>query len=212
MKWWPPNLSREAEMEGYLYFDKYIRNLPKNPDGTINTLASGFADNDVDAFRHAYVSGVFTQEYGEKAANIFGLLNEISSIGSPAGGSNMDLWNNSVGRKLGLKAKNRIKLAELIKRALENGELIISLDDPRMFTEAAPPKPEGEEHSVIVLKGNEKGANEYFYDFNISKVLSRSEFVAEIIAGHYPGYGVRKVNGAEFPFSKKDNNSSNNLG
>lgn len=77
MKWWPPNLSREAEMEGYLYFDKNIRNLPKNPDGTINTSVSGFADNDVDAFRHAYVSAVFTQEYGKKAANIFGLLNEI---------------------------------------------------------------------------------------------------------------------------------------
>lgn len=51
MNWWPPTLSREAEMEGYIYFDKHIRNLPKNPDETINTSTSGFADNDVDAFR-----------------------------------------------------------------------------------------------------------------------------------------------------------------
>ena len=107
MNWWPLNLRDEAKMEGYLYFDQHIRGLPKNPDGSINEFAHGFADNDVDAFRHAYVSGVFTQEYGEKTANILGWLNELSSIGSPAGGSNMDLWNNCVGRKLGSKAKSR---------------------------------------------------------------------------------------------------------
>ena len=76
----------------------------------------------------------------------------------------MDLWNNKVGRKLGLQAKSRIELAELVKKALENGELIISLDDPRKYTETLPPKPEGE-HSVVVLQENENGANEYFYDF-----------------------------------------------
>lgn len=211
MKWWPPNLSKEAEMEGYHYFDKHIRNLPKNVDGTINTLASGFGDNDVDAFRHAYVSGVFTQEYGEKTARIFGWLNELSSVGSPASGTNMDLWNNSIGRKLGLKTKSRIKLLERVKGALEARELIISPDDPRQYTETIPPKPEGE-HSIVVLKENEKGVNEYFYDFTTSKVLSRSEFVAEIKAGNYPGYSVRSVNGSDYPFSKRDKDPLNNLG
>ena len=210
MDWWPPNLRDEAEMESYIYFDKYIKKLPKNPDGTINKLAPGFADNDVDAFRHAYVSGVFTQEYSENAANVLGWLNELSSIGSPAGGSNMDLWNNSVGRKLGLKARTRLKLAELVKKALEDGELIIELTDNRKYADTIPPKPEGE-HSVIVLKENEKGVNEYFYDFTNSKVLSRTEFVAEIIAGRYPGYGLRNVKGVDYPFSKKDNDRFNNL-
>lgn len=183
MKMWPPDLSKEAEMEGYIYFDKYIRQLPKNPDGTIDTLASGFSNNDVDAFRHAYVSGVFTQEYGENAAHIFGSLNEISSIGSPAGGTNMDLWNNSQGRRLGLKTKNRNKLAKLIHKALQDGELIVNLDDPRKMTESVPFKPMGE-HSVIGLKENKNGANEYFYDFATSKIMSRSEFVAQIEAGY----------------------------
>ncbi len=123
----------------------------------------------------------------------------------------MDLWNNKVGRKLGLQAKNRIELTELVKKALESGELIISLDDPRKYTEAVPPKPEGE-HSVVVLKENENGANEYFYDFTTSKVLSRSEFVVEIEAGCYPSYEVRRINGADFPFSKRDKDPSNNLG
>jgi hypothetical protein len=49
-----------------------LRKLPKNQDGTINEFSEGFDDNDVDALRHAYVSGVFTQEYGELSADIFG--------------------------------------------------------------------------------------------------------------------------------------------
>lgn len=64
----PGSLRDEAEKESYDYFDKNIRVLPKNPDGTINTSARGFHDNDVDAFRHAYVSGIFTQEYSETTA------------------------------------------------------------------------------------------------------------------------------------------------
>ena len=204
-------MSKEAKIEGYLYFEKHIRSLPKNPDGSINEFSHGFADNDIEAFRHAYVSGVFAQEYSEKIADILGWLNEWDSVGSPAGGTNMDLWNNKVGRKLGLKAKSRNELADLVKKALENGELIVSLDDPRKFTEAVPPKPEGE-HSVIVLKENENGANEYFFDFTTSKVLSRSEFIAEIKAGRYPGYVVRRINGADFPFSKREKDPSNNLG
>ena len=47
----PWSLRDEAEIEGYVYFDKNIRELPKNSDGTINTSVSDFHDNDVDAFR-----------------------------------------------------------------------------------------------------------------------------------------------------------------
>ena len=71
-------LKEEAQREAYAYFDLYIRKLPKRKSGVINELAPGLEDNDVDAFRHAYVSGVFTQEYGEKAANFFGLSYEYS--------------------------------------------------------------------------------------------------------------------------------------
>lgn len=63
----------EAKYEAYTYFDRYIRRLPKRKDGRLNDLAPGFDDNDVDAFRHAYTSGVFTQEYSERVANLFGL-------------------------------------------------------------------------------------------------------------------------------------------
>lgn len=211
MQWWPPNLRDEAEMEAYVYFDKNIRSLPKKSDGSIDTLASEFFDNDVDAFRHAYVSGVFTREYGEHAANVLGVLNEWSSTLSPVGGANMDLWNNRVGRKLGVKAKNNLELLNLVKNALGAGELIISVDDQRKFTDTVPDTPEGD-HSVMVIKKSANGTNEYFYDVATSKVLTRAEFVAEIIAGRYPGYAVKHVKGVEYPFSKRDKDPLNNLG
>ena len=201
----------EATKEAYIYFDKNIRALPKDENGQVDTMAPGFVDNDVDAFRHAYVSGVFTQEYNEQTANLLGWLNEGTSILSPFGSTNMYLWNNSVGRKLGSKAKNREQLADLVRESLKSGELIISLDDPRKFTGALPPLPSGD-HSVIVLKKDTKGVNEYFFDFSTSRVLTRTEFVAEIRAGRHPGYVVRKVKEVDYPFSKKDNDPQNNLG
>ena len=56
----PRKLRNEACTESYEYFDKNIRPLEKNPDGSINERAHGLHNNDVDAFRHAYVSGVFS--------------------------------------------------------------------------------------------------------------------------------------------------------
>ena len=61
----PYYLRNDLRDEAYEYFDKHISQLPKRPDETIDTANSIFADSDVDAFRHAYVSGVFTQEFGE---------------------------------------------------------------------------------------------------------------------------------------------------
>lgn len=61
-------------------------------------IRCNFVNNDVDAFRHAYVSGRYTQEYGSRAADILGIINEFSSTLSPGSGvaeeQNMDVWNN----------------------------------------------------------------------------------------------------------------------
>lgn len=62
----PFNLKDEARDEAYIYFDEKVRPLPKTVSGKIDPFAPGLEGNDVDAFRHAYVSGVFTQEYGRK--------------------------------------------------------------------------------------------------------------------------------------------------
>ncbi|MDB2426170.1 hypothetical protein N9W41_01350 [bacterium] len=78
MNYRPDILKDEARDEAYEYFDKNIRSLTKDSKGKIDIAASGLADNDVDAFRHAYVSGVFTQVYSEETADIFGRINEYS--------------------------------------------------------------------------------------------------------------------------------------
>lgn len=125
-------LKDEAQTELYQWFDKEIRPLPKNSDGTINEFAEGLVDNDIDALRHAYVSGVYTLEFSEQTAEMMGRLNELlgfnSSLNS-VGSENMDLWNNAVGRLKAKKIKNRRELYESLIKALKSGELIIYLND-----------------------------------------------------------------------------------
>lgn len=136
---WPEALREEARDELYTLIDKYYKGLPKK-DERITGIGKEFLDNDVDALRHAYVSGVFTQEYGEVIANVFGVMNEIapglgSSTSYSSNSKNMDLWNNSIGRRYGKKTKSRLKLFKLLIKALKKGELIINPDnDSRKFT------------------------------------------------------------------------------
>lgn len=104
-----------ARQEAYIYFDQNIRELPKDDSGKYIVTEKEFYNNDVDAFRHAYVSGVFTQEKGEIKANFAGIYNEMKGK-NPINQQNMDLWNNSVGRKYGKKSKTREELADFIKK------------------------------------------------------------------------------------------------
>jgi hypothetical protein len=57
----------------------------KKSDGQINKGAPGFVDNDVDAFRHAYVSGRFVHIYNDTFASLLGWLNEMWSPSSVPG-------------------------------------------------------------------------------------------------------------------------------
>ena len=59
-----------ARQEAYIYFDKNIRELPRKKDGSFDESTGEMSNNDADAFRDAYVSGVFTQEKGEMKAKI----------------------------------------------------------------------------------------------------------------------------------------------
>ena len=81
-------------------------------------------------FRHAYVSGALTMKWGDTVANVLGQLNEVkgNNNNQPKSEENMDLYNNSVGRKIWKDCKRQRHLAELLKTALENGELILTSD------------------------------------------------------------------------------------
>jgi hypothetical protein len=206
----------DARAEAYEYFDRHIRKLPKNADGTVNVRSPGLDDNDVDAFRHAYVSGVFTQEYGETAANFLGLINEldpagaVSNSGSPRS-RNMDLWNNRVGRKYGKKTRGRKTLLKLIHQALKRGELIADLEDPREFAGATEP-PSRISKPIIALTKSKLGRNETYFDLIKRTVLTREELVALIDGGKYRGYSVKLIRGVETPVSKRDGKRINNIG
>lgn len=207
-------LKEEAKIEAYEFIDRNLKKLSRNEDGSFNEFADGFADNDVDALRHAYVSGVYTMEYSEDTAEKLGRLQELvfsdSSSAHPQS-ENMDLWNNAVGRKYGKKSKSREQLFKFLLEALKSEELIISPDDQRKY--------KGEKFLkrrpkslVIKIKENKTGANILFYDISQKVVMTKEEFIDQIKAEKYPKYSIRVVDGEEIPFSKRDRFKFNNLG
>lgn len=215
MNYDPFSLKDEARDEVYEYFDKNIRPLTKDPSGKIDPKAFGLADNDVDAFRHAYVSGVFTQVYSEETADTFGRINEYSPLSwysdaKNPGSLNMDLWNNAIGRKYGKKTKSRKELLKLIHGALDEGELIIEPSDKRKY-EGKKSDSTNKTKPVVLLKEDKNGRNELFFDLVKNVMLSREEFVAAIEAGSYPAYTVKMINGLPTPVSNPDGRKTNNL-
>ena len=211
----PTTYRDEARDEAYEYFDKNFRPLKKDGSGRVDPGATGLENNDVDAFRHAYVSGVFTQVYSEETADILGRLNEyitfdLYSNSKDPRSLNMDLWNNAVGRKYGKKAKTREELLKLIHETLKNGELIIDLDDSREY-EGASNDPSNKSKPLIVLEESDKGRNLTFLDMISGEVMGRHTVVARIEAGNYPNYTVKVINGISTPVSKPDGRKTNNL-
>jgi hypothetical protein len=216
MKFPPFDLKTEATQELYQLIDEKYRKLPKTKNGSFDSSSSGFQDNDIDALRHAFVSGAYTQSYGFSTAEILGRLYEyFPGLGTSSTNSerstNMDLWNNAVGRKYGKKTKNRLQLFNELLKALKNGELITDPNDKREYTglPCLETTPAG---TVVVIGKDKMGRNILFYDLNERIILSRSEFVNKIRNGKYTRYCVRVVNGTPIPVARRDSSVLNNLG
>lgn len=209
-------LKSKSEQEAYEHFDKYVRKLPRNADHSFNKLAGGFDDNDVDAIRHAYTSGIFTQVYGEKIALILGEMNELTPMGGSSSNntnsSNMDLWNNKVGIKYGKKTSGKLKLFKFLLKALKNNELIIDPETDPRISKIDNVNSKNYQDKVVVVKETKKGKNLQYFDINLSLLLDREEFISAIISGKYPRYEIRKIKGEDTPVSKKDSFVPNNLG
>jgi hypothetical protein len=207
-------LKDEALMNLYKRLDKDLRPMPKKADGSIDTYGLGLEDNDVDALRHAFISGVYTIEYNESTAELLGRLNELTTIDSRSNSGksdNMDLWNNAVGRIYGKKVKTWDDLYSRLMKALKLNELIIDLKDERKYKGDRRIK-RVPKSFVIKIKENKTGANTEFMDLRNNIMMSKEEFLLAIRKGKYPGYAVRKHHSGEFPYSTRDRFSFNNLG
>lgn len=51
-------LMLEARSEVYQLIDSHYKPMPKKSDGTIDEYARGLGNNDIDALRHSFVSGL----------------------------------------------------------------------------------------------------------------------------------------------------------
>lgn len=210
-------LKAKPEAEAYEFADKFYKKLPRSADGTFNRESGEFDDNDIDAIRHAYTSGIFTQVYGEKVTEVLGELNELIPLGGNSSSNSlnskkMDLWNNSIGRKLGLKTSGKLKLFKLILNALRKGELIIDPDNDPRISKVNEKIISAFKNKVFVIKESKKGKNLFYFDVENRLILSRQEFLSEIKFGKYSLYEIRLINGEEIPVSKKDKLVPNNLG
>lgn len=93
-------------------------------------------NNEADAFKHTYMSAELTIFLGADFANKIGLLQEETNSRNVNAERAMDLFNNEVGRKIGLRLKSNPKIlintddkiAEEVMKAMRNNELITSIN------------------------------------------------------------------------------------
>lgn len=106
------------------------------------------ADNETDAFRHAFLMASLARKYGNFTANIIGNMYEYSNNNpDTVQAKEMDLWNNRIGREIGLKVADELRgfentfsdehiedmIAIKVYNALKSGEMVSSVDDKRVY-------------------------------------------------------------------------------
>lgn len=111
-------------------------------------------NDEIDAFRHAYMQAYITINQGKKVAKIIGDVYEKWGDYNGAQDSkerNMDLWNNEIGRLIGEEVKNETShfheltrqnmyedmIAEKIYKRMKKGDMITN---PRLESRKYPSK------------------------------------------------------------------------
>ena len=133
------------------YFD-ISEKKKKKYDLKTNPNKPGWND-ELDAFRHAYMQADLSNKYGSKAAKFLGDIHEniydkLFTI-QPHKEKNMDLWNNNIGRQVSNEVDKQTKIlknltspqirqditAENIYNKIKEGKLITNPNDSRVYTE-----------------------------------------------------------------------------
>ena len=105
-------------------------------------------NNEADAFKHAYMQWYMTWHYGDYFAKQAGNFHEDEVPETVPGETNMDLWNNQIGREIAQEMQEIKKkkdwdilgdeyyeeyAAKVIVDKMHEGELITNPKDPRKF-------------------------------------------------------------------------------
>ncbi len=123
--------------ESYLQYEKVFKvALPRGNKGKVIITKIVARNNQIDAFRHAYVSGVFAMKYGNTVAKILGNFKEMYDdifYNQSKQEKAMDYWNNAIGRRYGIMVKSRGNLAKILKESITKRELVVEIDDYRCY-------------------------------------------------------------------------------
>ncbi|KAI95292.1 hypothetical protein T281_06155 [Rhodomicrobium udaipurense JA643] len=86
----------------------------------------GANDGHMDAFRHTYWNALMTERFGAEFTKSFTNAHEGVS-GNPADREAMDIYNNSVGRRIAQEHPNASpeQLVDLVQQAMNRGELVV---------------------------------------------------------------------------------------
>ncbi len=118
---------------GLVYTEKYIPPNGKWPEGVRYGDPLPASTN---AITHAYVSAKIAQTFGVGVAKEFGNWRERNQPPEPGKDwdTYKDLWNNEVGRRIGIAAGffGDEAIKDLIKDAMRNGDLIVVATDGRI--------------------------------------------------------------------------------
>lgn len=103
-----------------------IQSLPEASQQHEARTAWPLNDGHIDAFRHAYCNARLAYEFGGAWAEQFATAHEGNDPGNAKSGG-MDMFNNHVGCRIALANPEATpaQLADLVKEALERGELIV---------------------------------------------------------------------------------------
>ena len=111
-------------------------------------------NNEADAFKHTFLQADLTLRFGAYVAKYLGDKHETDNTENNSGEMKMDLWNNNIGRRIGLKIRLRHlniqfieffilanlgyfddEIAEEVMKVMLNKEIITSPDDKRKYPE-----------------------------------------------------------------------------
>lgn len=128
------------------YIVKQTNKYQKKYGFEIGTGEHASWNNEADAFKHAYLSAWLTIRHSSTFSNFLGASHELETLNAPSYETNMDNWNNAIGREIGREIKSKINgkgfrqieiedmIADKVMQKMNKGELITNpFTDRRKF-------------------------------------------------------------------------------